>query len=530
MTHIGPIGINHKYTNDLKLASEWIKQLGQYDIIACDFEAAVKYTQEDIEFLKRVAIDDKTKYLHRKIAESALAASALGHPAHSALTHFSVAWSDRDAYVFILDSFDITKLVLQFLVTTEVKQVWHNACFDFRFLLFHTGKMPKNYEDTQIFAKTLFNHVETHKAKTGLKELAGPMYGAWGVTEDLFSLSEMYNEKLIYYAAVDAAATFWVYQRILSGIDPLTGDELNTDAYYSPWDQLPAPSPKHALYPDHHFYHHTAKWLIRDTVRIMNNGLPIDLEEVVKLEEELEEIIADVKQRLADNSLVQAFLQRKQKSLLSEYIDLQKSRFKTPEDFLVSFDSKKPLHRDYFMYVFIQRVAILAPEQLGVSGKPKWSARTVKIISETYPPLKALIEHRVSPNNPTAVEAMKLLAEDKAEMYNQKFIKNIESPKVGQITFNPNSSLQKQEMFSWLGLQSDVQSAKTGLDSWDREQVERVNKETEDDDIRAFTQCLIDFSFAAIVRDNFIQAFYRYTVEGELHGNYRLLGKVCHSA
>ena len=37
----------------------------------------------------------------------------------------------------------------------------------------------------------------------------------------------------------------------------------------------------------------------------MNNGLPIDLEEVVKLEEELEEIIADVKQRLADNSLVQ---------------------------------------------------------------------------------------------------------------------------------------------------------------------------------------------------------------------------------
>ena len=162
-------------------------------------------------------------------------------------------------------------------------------------------------------------------------------------------------------------------------------------------------------------------------------------------------------------------------------------------------------------------------------GKPKWSARTVKIISETYPPLKALIEHRVTPTNPTAVEAMKLLAEDKAEMYNQKFIKAIENPKVGQITFNPNSSLQKQEMFSWLGLQSDVQSAKTGLDSWDREQVERVNKETEDDDIRAFTQCLIDYSFAAIVRDNFVQAFYRYTVEGELHGNYRLLGKVCHS-
>ena len=119
---------------------------------------------------------------------------------------------------------------------------------------------------------------------------------------------------------------------------------------------------------------------------------------------------------------------------------------------------------------------------------------------------------------------MKRLAEVQAESYNKKYKEQIENPDIPEFEFNPNSDAHKLAFFEWVGITSDKHSKKTGLASWDRDQIEQVNKTTSDPDIKAFTQSLIDHSFAAIVKNNFVKAFYRYSVEGRLYGKYALFG------
>ena len=211
---IDPIKVTYKVARSAFKASQFLDEIKQADLFAADFEASVKYTPEQRQAMQ-AELDTNPSKLRAIQLRSALDATALDHPSHCTLTHLSIATNDHSAYVFILDNRQITNLVLEFLVTTPIKQVWHNASYDFKHLLYHTGRMPLNYEDTQIFAKCLVNHVDTYKANTGLKELCGSTYGAWSLSSDNFDLSHMYDETMLQYAAIDSAATFWLYNKLL---------------------------------------------------------------------------------------------------------------------------------------------------------------------------------------------------------------------------------------------------------------------------------------------------------------------------
>lgn len=209
------INVEYEYTSNLTQAKQWLDEI--QDTVACDFEVAVKYRKKHLVEIKEQLekIQDQEIYFQESVKlKSKLNATGLSHPCHCYITHFSFAQAEDKGKVIIINNQDMARLVLSWLVTTSVKQIWHNASFDFKHIYYHTKKYPKNYEDSQIATKCLLNHVETYKAKTGLKELMGRFYGQWSVTADYFTREQIYKEDLLQYAATDACATYKLWEEL----------------------------------------------------------------------------------------------------------------------------------------------------------------------------------------------------------------------------------------------------------------------------------------------------------------------------
>lgn len=297
-----------------------------------------------------------------------------------------------------------------------------------------------------------------------------------------------------------------------------------TSEYYSPWDLLPTAEPKTVNPPIDYFYNNVAKHLIKDTVRIMNNGLPIDLLKVKTLEQEIDRILNEVQQKLNNNKYVQQCMQLHNNDLIAKYKNNQESKLKTYKHFLKPFKHNNMNHRSYFMFIFSKEQQITQPTELLPTGVPKWSNKLVKKLSTTRPLLKKLLNNKLPDNHSIVKEAMKLLATHKANIYNYKYLEKINSPPINTVSFNPNSTIHKREFFSMLDIKSDSISKKTNESSWDREQIERVNKETTDPIVKEMTTALINHSFGANIKSTFIPAFYKYTVDNKLHGTLNLFG------
>jgi DNA polymerase I-like protein with 3'-5' exonuclease and polymerase domains len=211
------IKVTHKSTSNAFIAKQWLDSLP--DLFAADFETAVRYRPEEQTAYLEQSKDLTLPIQQRAELISKGEATALDHPSHCTITHFSAAWSDHEGFVIVMDNDAVARVVLRFLVTTKKTQIWHNLSYDAKHIMYHTGQFPLVYEDTQILSKTLLNHVDVHKASTGLKELAGHKYGEWAVSSDYFTLDNIHNPKLIKYAAIDACATYWLWNEIQSQIE-----------------------------------------------------------------------------------------------------------------------------------------------------------------------------------------------------------------------------------------------------------------------------------------------------------------------
>lgn len=296
-----------------------------------------------------------------------------------------------------------------------------------------------------------------------------------------------------------------------------------TNEQYSIWSQLPAPEARYTEYLTRHFYDNTAKHLIKDTVRVMMNGLPIDLDKVQELEKVLIEQLAKVDEDLANNSIVKVYLKQKYGKLIDAYKEDRASKLRSSDYYLKPFKHSDMAHRSFFMKVYSRDHDIPVIEEELFEGIPKWTVKRVKTLSESRPILKRLLNGELHDSHPIVQEAMQLLAETKANLHNKSYFAQIQNPQVEPPKFNPGSAQQKAEVFAMLGIESNT-TTDSGAPKWDRAEIERVNAETDDEEIKLFTQSLIDHSFAAIIQNNFIKAFYNYTIDGRLYGNLRLLG------
>ena len=206
------IKVNYKHTTDATTLRTWLKDLPA--VISCDFETAVKYTNEEIEIAKVRMEDTSYDFQQRTYYKTVAGADALGHPSHCTLTHCSIAADAQNAFVAVLDNKAITDEILNFLVTTDKVQIWHNYCFDGKHIRWFTGKDAKNLEDTRILARTLTNHAKQERVPVGLKDLAGRWYGDWAISSDCFTKEQMYEDFVIRYAAIDACATYKLWEHL----------------------------------------------------------------------------------------------------------------------------------------------------------------------------------------------------------------------------------------------------------------------------------------------------------------------------
>lgn len=295
-----------------------------------------------------------------------------------------------------------------------------------------------------------------------------------------------------------------------------------TDHNYSPHDLLPAREPQYdATFPID-FYNNVAKHLVRDAVRIMNNGVPIDLERVSQLEATLDEVLLTVRTTLERNPLIIDFMSEIHRQDELKYRNEVTSKLKPDTHFETTFKYSNAVHRSYFMHLYAVEQGIELPSDFVHPEVTKWSANSIKKLSTSRPLLQRFLAGNVH-SHPLISAAVALMAKHKAEVYNKKLLTKLNEP-VPRREFNPASAPQKQALFAFLGIESEAVSKDTGLPKWDRAQIERVNKEFDDPELQELTQALIDFSFGAIVRNNFINAFYNYTVEGRLYGQYKIFG------
>lgn len=329
-----------------------------------------------------------------------------------------------------------------------------------------------------------------------------------------------------------------------------------------PWTLLPLPAPMDYSptedFGDDFFYKNVARPLIKDTIRIMQNGLPIDLNKVAELEKTVDSVLSNVEAILDTNQVIQDYYRWKYPVLLKEHIAEYTSKIQTADKYFKAFNPKDIDHRSYYMHCYIEAnptttFDIIPPIARTVTDLPKWTLNDVKKLVSSYPDLTSLAANSVPTTDRYAKQAANLLAQHKADKFNHRheYITKLNRQSINDIVpkFNPASPDQKHELLTgMLGYESDTltkgykewqqqvqKNAKWGTPiekstpknkySWPREELEKLQNMTpETDPFWQFLQALVDHSFAAIVKTNFIESFYTYTIGDNLHGQYKLLG------
>lgn len=243
----------------------------------------------------------------------------------------------------------------------------------------------------------------------------------------------------------------------------------------NPHDLLPVKRPLEDTteYPDNYFYENVIKYLIPDIIRIEANGIPINLYKVAELESILEDVLEEVSTKLSNNSLIQKYLNKLDKQNKKEQIETLKSKTKTPEDYIVEFNPKNTIHRTYVVNEYLKQ------HKHNDKLMDKWLIKDLKKLNQIIG--SKFISDYLNDNFHSYMDTvissgMCALAKDKADIYNKtKIEEKIQEVKIRDNlkVFNPGSSLQKQELFEMLGIESESETTK-GNPQWDRDEIEKL--------------------------------------------------------
>ena len=473
------------WTDDISIAAEWLTGIEQtYTTIAVDFEA------RDLTL-----------------------------PQFNHLTMVTIGWNLTKSVVIVFKDDIIRDFLLNWLVTTQCRQVYHNALFDVRFIHYHTGKLPYNIEDSQLLAAVYHNHVNPDKRKTGLKQLAKYPYLDWATDKSSFDLyvdssdyvnpnlhyvgsnptPYIYNLPLIYYCGIDACATHLVWSKY--DFEP---------AYPTEWiPQTSEPRHNTEQFNQRYYYDFILKPAIPVIVEMLNNGQNIDLAQVHTLSKHVELIKQQCLDKISEFQLIKDF-----------YSVIDQERI---DKFLA------PIHKVW-----------AEPKYIGYQSNPAMRAFVVNhLTGSTYTTLsdkelKSITDPLVQPlinkqyDNPAIITACNLFAEQKA--YQQ----NLDNNRIDKVTnpqnyltlgFNPYNYSQLTKMWLAFGLESDEISKDTGQPSFSGPVLKELAKTTSGD-IQAIIKLQLEIAESKNMITQYIPKYLGSTLDNRVYGAIRLFGTI----
>jgi DNA polymerase I-like protein with 3'-5' exonuclease and polymerase domains len=299
----------------------------------------------------------------------------------------------------------------------------------------------------------------------------------------------------------------------------------------SPHDLLPIEEPIKTSSNPPAFYETVVKPLIPDVVRIMANGIPIDLNKVMELEDFVSKALTESHKELSRNSLINAFLGgNKEKQVENKKKELEQKKVDY-RSLIKPFNPANVVHRTMAVNYYLK---LLPNPRLDLT-QSKWTIDDVKRFNKDFNStfLQDLINNVPIKNYVTdwvETELAIIKAKNKNAAIEAKIKALLDTVSISG--FNPNSSKQKEAFFNSIGIHS-TDYTKGGNESYNRNWLEVLSdwlndiitdNEEEKQELIKVVKALIANSYAAIIRNNFIKNFYRYTIDGVLYGNYHLFG------
>ncbi len=289
-----------------------------------------------------------------------------------------------------------------------------------------------------------------------------------------------------------------------------------------PFQLLPLPAPKDydpAKEDPLFFYRNFAKPLIPDMIQIMNEGLQIDQEAVEDLRTTIDKVLETVTNRLDNNELIKKYQNSRLPEAQQKHAEEATKSLRTIEYYLKPYKPGDMVHRTWLMNEHLRRLD--RPNDV----QEKWTVKDMKAhnVFLRDPYVTALIEKKVMTNNAYVNQGMRRLAMHKLELWNRPRLEKAEEP-VELPPFNPASNPQVKGFFEMMGIEPVAYSKDTGEASWGRKALEDVLSGVTDPELIEVLEAMIDFSYSAIIKNNFLKAFDSFTIDGVLHGNIKLFG------